>query len=54
MFSFRQPHEALSPAEVGNHDKAIANAEAFARDVVSKVRKKRAAKAANAGVGEPA
>jgi chromosome partitioning protein len=54
MFSFRQPLEALNPAEVGNLDKAIANAEAFAREVVSMVRRKPAATTAKAGVGEPA
>lgn len=54
MFSFRQPLEALNPAEVGNLDKAIANAEAFAREVVSMVRRKTATTAAKAGVGEPA
>lgn len=54
MFSFRQPLEALNPAEVGNLDKAIANAEAFAREVVSMVRRKTTVTAAKAGVGEPA
>lgn len=38
LFSFRQPLERLNPAEVGNLDKAIANAEAFASEVVELLR----------------
>ncbi len=38
VFSFRQPLERLNPAEVGNLDKAIANAEAFASEVVELLR----------------
>lgn len=38
MFSFRQPLERLNPTEVGNLDKAIANAEAFASEVVELLR----------------
>ena len=38
MFSFRQPLERLNPAEVGNLEKAIANAEAFASEVVELLR----------------
>ena len=34
VFSFRQPLEQLDPTEVGNLDKAIANAEAFAAEVI--------------------
>lgn len=42
MFSFRQPLESLSSAEVGNLDKAIANAEAFAKEVVARLRSSKA------------
>jgi chromosome partitioning protein len=38
VFSFRQTLEGLDPAEVSNLDKAIANAEAFATEVVAKIR----------------
>lgn len=38
MFSFRQPLEHLKPEDVSNVDKAIANAEAFAREVIEFVR----------------
>lgn len=38
VFSFRQPLERLNPAEVGNLDKAIANAEAFASEVIGLLR----------------
>ena len=38
VFSFRQPLERLNPTEVGNLDKAIANAEAFASEVVELLR----------------
>ena len=38
VFSFRQPLERLNPAEVGNLEKAIANAEAFASEVVGLLR----------------
>lgn len=38
VFSFRQPLEKLDPAEVGNLDKAIANAEAFVREVIELLR----------------
>lgn len=39
MFSFRQPLERLNPSEVANLDKAIANAEAFAKEVIETLRK---------------
>ena len=42
VFSFREPLEALNPAEVANLDKAIANAEAFAIEVIDRLRKGRA------------
>lgn len=38
IFSFRQPLERLNPTEVGNLDKAIANAEAFASEVIELLR----------------
>lgn len=38
IFSFRQPLEKLDPKDVANLDKAIANAEAFAQEVVQKLR----------------
>ena len=38
VFSFRQPLERLNPAEVGNLDKAIANAEAFTSEVIGLLR----------------
>jgi len=38
VFSFRQPLEKLDPSDVANLDKAIANAEAFAREVVATLR----------------
>ena len=46
MFSFRQPLEQLNPSDVANLDKAIANAEAFAREVIMTLRK-HAGKAVN-------
>ena len=39
MFSFRQPLEHLNGADVANLDKAIANAEAFAQEVIATLRK---------------
>ena len=39
MFSFRQTLHDLKPADVGNLDKAIANAEAFALEVIKLLRK---------------
>eukprot|EP00887_Chlorella_sp_A99_P003792 scaffold31.g3792.t1 len=39
MFSFRQPLAHLDPAEVSNVNKAIANAEAFAAEVIALLRK---------------
>lgn len=39
MFSFRQTLETLNPADVANLDKAIANAEAFAGEVVNMLRR---------------
>lgn len=39
MFSFRQPLEHLNVADVANLDKAIANAEAFAQEVITILRK---------------
>lgn len=42
MFSFREPLHRLSPAEVNNLDKAIANAEAFGSEVVRILRSNRA------------
>lgn len=42
MFSFRQPLEYLKPEDVSNVDKAIANAEAFAREVIEFVREAKA------------
>lgn len=38
VFSFRQPLERLNPTEVGNLDKAVANAEAFASEVIGLLR----------------
>lgn len=38
MFSFRQPLEALDPAEVSNVGKAIENAEAFTAEVIERIR----------------
>ncbi|MEO9150589.1 MAG: zeta toxin family protein [Burkholderiaceae bacterium] len=38
VFSFRQPLEQLSPIDVGNLDKAMANAEAFAAEVIELLR----------------
>lgn len=43
MFSFRQPLEHLNPGEVANLDKAIANAEAFAQEVIATLRKEQSA-----------
>jgi chromosome partitioning protein len=39
MFSFRQPLENLNPIEVANLDKAIINAENFAKEVIETLRK---------------
>lgn len=39
MFSFREPLEHLNPADVANLDKAIANAESFAQEVIATLRK---------------
>jgi len=41
IFSFRQTLEALDPKEVANLDKAIANAELFAVEVIERLRKSR-------------
>jgi chromosome partitioning protein len=38
MFSFRKPLAGLNPSEVANLDKAVANAEDFAREVISALR----------------
>jgi len=38
MFSFRQPLAGLNAADVANVDKAIANAEDFAREVIAALR----------------
>ncbi len=46
MFSFRQPLEHLKDADVPNLDKAIQNAEAFAQEVITTLRK-HAGKAVN-------
>jgi chromosome partitioning protein len=43
MFSFRQPLERLDPADVANLDKAIANAERFAREVIETLRQEQTA-----------
>lgn len=42
MFSFRQTLETLDPSDVANLDKAIANATAFAREVIELLRQGRA------------
>jgi chromosome partitioning protein len=39
MFSFREPLEHLNPADVANLDKAVANAEAFASEVIALLRR---------------
>lgn len=39
MFSFRQPLGGLNPADVANLDKAVANAEQFAQEVIAALRK---------------
>ena len=39
VFSFRQSLENLNPADVANLEKAIANAEAFAHEVIDRLRK---------------
>jgi len=39
MFSFRQPLEHLNPNDVANLEKAVGNAEAFANEVISVLRK---------------
>lgn len=38
MFSFRQPLAGLNPSEVANLDKAVANAEQFAQEVIQTLR----------------
>jgi chromosome partitioning protein len=43
MFSFGEPLGHLDPREVSNLDKAIANAEAFAAEVISTLRENKAA-----------
>lgn len=43
MFSFKQRLETLDPAEVSNIDKAIANAEQFAAEVIDLLRTNKAA-----------
>ena len=53
MFSFRQTLADLSPSDVANLDKAIANAHAFALEVIEQLRKQNAM-AATAQVKEPA
>lgn len=45
MFAFRQPLEALDSADVANLDKATANAEAFAREVIDHLRSERTTRA---------
>lgn len=40
MFAFRRPLEQLDPNDVANLDKAIANAEAFTREVVEAIKQK--------------
>lgn len=52
VFSFRQTLERLDPAEVANLDKAIANAESFAREVVSKLRQQQGRAAGPAAQAE--
>ena len=52
MFSFRQPLAGLNPADVANVDKAIANAEDFAREVIAALRGAPAAAAGGAGMSE--
>ena len=44
IFAFRRPLEGLDPSDVANLDKAIANAEAFAQEIVEQLRQVRAAK----------
>lgn len=39
IFSFRQPLENLNKEDVANLDKAIANAESFASEVIETLRK---------------
>ncbi|MVW64535.1 ParA family protein [Massilia sp. NEAU-DD11] len=39
IFSFRKPLAALNPSEVANLDKAVANAEQFAQEVIAALRK---------------
>jgi len=48
VFSFQQPLEALSPADVANLDKAIANAEGFAAEVIGWLRKEKGPSASSA------
>jgi chromosome partitioning protein len=53
MFSFRQTLADLNPADVSNLDKAIANADAFALEVIEQLRKHKPV-ATTAKVKEPA
>ena len=48
MFSFRQPLEHLNTADVANLDKAIANAEAFAQEVITTLRQAQGTRAEQA------
>lgn len=43
VFSFRRTLETLNPDDVGNLDKAAANAEAFAKEVIARLRANKAA-----------
>lgn len=54
VFSFRQTLESLNPDEVGNLDKASANAEAFAKEVIALLRANKAARAGATAETEPA
>ncbi len=38
IFSFKQPLDGLNPADVANIPKAVANAEAFAQEVIAKIK----------------
>jgi chromosome partitioning protein len=49
IFSFREPLHRLSPSDVNNLDKAIANAEAFGNEVVGILRSHRAVEKQPAG-----
>lgn len=48
MFSFRQTLQDLDPSDVANIDKAVANAAAFASEVIELLRQGRAAQVASA------